>query len=49
LRPINVPPPEGVFADEFGSIREYIDDRFFLDVQADRNKKVNIFLKKSKL
>jgi hypothetical protein len=30
-------------------VRQYIDDRFFMDIQAERNKKVNIYLKKSQL
>jgi hypothetical protein len=47
LRPLDVPPPDGVFADEYGSVRQYIDDRFFMDIQAERNKKVNIYLKRS--
>ena len=41
--------PDGVFINEYGFIRQYIDDRFFLDVQAERNKKLNLFLKKSEI
>lgn len=48
-RQLNRPPPDGSFVDEYGSVRQYIDDRFFMDIQAERNKKVNIYLKKSQL
>ncbi len=49
LRPLDQPPPDGVFVNEYSSVRQYIDDWFFMDIQAERNKKLNIYLKRSEL
>ena len=39
--------PEGVLIDEEGVIKQYIDDRFFIELEGLRVKKANIFLQKS--
>ena len=40
-------PKAGIEIDSVGSIRSYIDDRYFLEIDPNRRKKANIYLQKS--